>query len=295
LAWFYFFAQCLSLARQTGKIAARIDCHPHQEPDMPRAPLLHYTEQGSGPPLLVLHGLFGAGNNWSQIGKALAADYRVIQVDLRNHGQSFHDDLMDYPAMASDVWALMDHLQLEKSHILGHSMGGKVAMECALQHPDRVDKLIVVDIAPVAYDSRHHAVFDGIRSVELAHLQQRKDAETQLSRHIQDPIVVQFLMKGLHRTPAGFQWRFNAAILELHYANLIAAPAATGQFNGPTLFIKGMLSDYILPDHKAAIAQRFPNAQAKLIAGAGHWPHAEKPRLLLLMVNQFLQDAVPHD
>ena len=259
---------------------------------MSHAPLLHYTEQGSGQTLLVLHGLFGAGNNWNQIGKSLADDYRVIQVDLRNHGQSFHDDRMDYPTMAADIWTLMDHLDLKSTLMLGHSMGGKVAMECALQHPERIEKLIVVDIAPVAYESRHHAVFDGIRSVDLPHLHQRKDAETHLSAHINDPIVIQFLMKGLHRTPAGFQWRFNASILEQHYAELIAAPAATGVFNGPTLFIKGMLSDYILPDHKAAIAQRFPNAQAKLIAGAGHWPHAEKPRLLLLMVNQFLDPTV---
>lgn len=255
---------------------------------MSQAPLLHYTEQGTGQTLLVLHGLFGAGNNWSQIGRSLADHYRVIQVDLRNHGQSFHDDHMDYPTMAADIWNLMDHLQLKSTLILGHSMGGKVAMECALQHPERIEKLIVVDIAPVAYESRHHAVFEGIRSVDLPHLEKRKDAEAHLSAHINEPTVVQFLMKSLHRTATGFQWRFNADILEQHYSALIAAPAALGVFNGPTLFIKGMLSNYILSEHKTAIAQRFPKAQAKLIAGAGHWPHAEKPRLLLLMVNQFL-------
>ena len=118
----------------------------------------------------------------------------------------------------------MDSLNLQKAILLGHSMGGKVAMECALQHPERIDKLIVVDIAPVAYESRHGDVFEGIRSVNLPALEHRKDAAAQLEMHVSDPIIVQFLMKNLHRTPKGFEWRFNAAVLEACYAELIAAP-----------------------------------------------------------------------
>ena len=255
---------------------------------MPDVQQLHFTEQGTGQPLLILHGLFGAGNNWNQIGKELSKQHRIIQVDLRNHGQSFHNDRMDYPTMANDVLALMDHLGLPTAIVLGHSMGGKVAMELALQHPDRCQKLIVVDIAPVAYEPRHGDVFRGIRSVDLSGLQHRKDAQEQLATFISDKIVVQFLMKSLYRTETGFQWRFNAVALEAAYPALIAAPTATTAFEGPVLFIKGTQSDYILATHKDRINALFPHAQARLIQDSGHWPHAEKPRLLLLQVGQFI-------
>lgn len=249
---------------------------------------LHYTDRGQGFPLLILHGLFGSIDNWNQIAKGLEENHRIIQVDLRNHGKSFHHPEMNYLAMAQDVINLLDYLELEQANILGHSMGGKVAMELALAYPEKCHQLIIVDIAPRTYHPRHNDVFAGLNAVNLSKVAHRKDAEKALNQHVVDKMVAQFLLKGLYRSDTGFKWRFNVPVLEQEYKNLIAAPATDAVFHNPTLFIKGMQSDYIEASDRPGILKLFPNADAKIISDTGHWPHAEKPRLLLNLIEKFL-------
>jgi len=253
--------------------------------------LLHFTDKGVGPTLLILHGLFGASDNWNQIAKTLIDDYRIIQVDLRNHGKSFHSKEMNYRVMAEDVKNLLTHLNLSSAHILGHSMGGKVAMELSQHYPAFCKSLIIVDIAPRQYHPRHTDVFEGLNAVNLTLITNRKDAEQTLTQHLSDNTVAQFLLKGLYRSDHGFSWRFNLKELESNYQNLIAAPSMTTPFAGPVMFIKGMNSDYIQASDRPNILSMFPSAQSKVINGTGHWPHAEKPRLLIKIVQDFLKNS----
>ncbi|GGO88909.1 acyl-CoA esterase [Marinobacterium nitratireducens] len=250
---------------------------------------LHHQIQGQGRPLLILHGLFGNLDNWASQAKALADEYRVISVDLRNHGRSPHNDEMSYPAMAADLVELLDDLGLDQVLVLGHSMGGKAAMQLALQHPERVERLIVVDIAPVQYPHHHDDVFAGLFSVDLDSLKSRSDADRQLAPRVTDPMVRAFLLRNLYRNDAGrFAWRINLQGLHDGYAGISAAPQGK-PFTGPTLFIKGGTSDYMRAEHRDALLALFPNAGYKVIDGAGHWPHAEKPALMTRLIRSFLQ------
>ena len=239
-------------------------------------------------PVVLIHGLFGSFENLGVIARSLSENYRVINVDVRNHGRSGHSNEMNYALMAEDLAQTLDALHIDKAAILGHSMGGKMAMAFALKYPQRVSKLILADIAPVGYPPRHNAIIAGLKAVDLAALQQRGDADKQLAQFIPEAGVRQFLLKSLIKDADQFGWRFNLKALEQNYPELIAAPLAQGEFTGPTLFIKGGDSDYILPEHKATIMQLFPQAQAKIIQGTGHWLHAEKPAAFTKLVNDFL-------
>ncbi|WP_020681658.1 alpha/beta fold hydrolase [Marinobacterium rhizophilum] len=250
---------------------------------------LHHQIQGTGEPLLILHGLFGSLDNWGSQAKALSHDYQVISVDLRNHGRSPHDSEMNYAIMAQDLIELMDSLDLPRARVLGHSMGGKAAMQLALNFPARVEQLIVIDIAPVQYPHHHDDVFRGLFAVELNTLKSRSDAEKQLAPFVKDPMVRAFLLRNLYRTDAGsFAWRVNLDTLHREYANIAAAPTGT-PYMGPTLFIKGGNSDYIQPEYRDALLALFPHAGYKVIDGAGHWPQAEKPALTTRLLQNFLQ------
>ncbi len=250
---------------------------------------LHHQILGQGAPLLILHGLFGSLDNWASQAKALAAQFQVISIDLRNHGRSPHDSEMSYAVMAQDLVELMDSLNIERARVLGHSMGGKAAMQLALTHPERVEQLIVVDIAPVQYPDHHSDVFRGLQAVDLDTLGSRSDAEKQLMPLIDDAMVRAFLLRNLYRSDAGhFDWRFNLDALYQGYANISAAPEGTA-YDGPTLFIKGGNSDYIKPQHRQVILSLFPQADYKIVDGAGHWPQAEKPALMTRLILNFLQ------
>lgn len=250
---------------------------------------LHHQIQGEGQPLLILHGLFGSLDNWASQAKALADKYRVISVDLRNHGRSPHADETGYPAMAQDLVELLDDLGIDQAQVLGHSMGGKTAMQLALTHPDRVGRLIVVDIAPVQYPRHHDEVFKGLFAVDLASLRSRGDAEKQLAPFVAEPMVRAFLLRNLYRDEDGrFAWRINLAALYRGYAGISAAPSGN-PYPGETLFIKGANSDYIMPQYRDAILELFPNATYKVVEGAGHWPQAEKPALMTRLIANFLQ------
>jgi esterase len=245
------------------------------------------TDPGAATVVLI-HGLFGSYENLGVIARGLAEHFRVINVDVRNHGRSDHSEQMDYALMAEDLAQTLDELSISTTAILGHSMGGKMAMAFALQYPERVSKLILADIAPVSYPPRHNTIIAGLCAVDMATLENRSDADKQLAQYIPEAGVRQFLLKSLVKDEQGFHWRFNLDALKHNYAELIAAPLQQGVFTGPTLFIKGGDSDYILPEHKAGIMQLFPQAQAKIIQGTGHWLHAEKPAVFTKLVLDFL-------
>ncbi len=250
--------------------------------------ILHTHITGSGQPLVLLHGLFGSYENLAGIARALTDQWQIISIDLPNHGLSAHSEHMDYTSMVADLAETLDSLQIKHCALLGHSLGGKLAMAFALAYPKRVSQLIVADIAPVNYQRSHQAVFSGLTAVNLAAISSRSDADKQLAEHITEPGVRQFLLKSLEKTDSRFRWKFNLAALEQCYNTLLSAPTDDGSYAGPVLFIKGADSDYILPEHRPEIMRYFPAAQAKIINGTGHWLHAEKPAAFAKLVRDFL-------
>lgn len=250
---------------------------------------LNYQRLGSGHPLVILHGLFGSLTNWSSISKRLAARYSVFAVDQRNHGGSPHTDNMSYPLMADDLRELMQQQEIEQAHVLGHSMGGKTAMQYAIAFPDLVDKLVVVDIAPKAYPPHHDDIFAAMRSLDLA-ATSRADLDADLARTLPDPAVRQFLLTNIARDDNGnFRWKLNVDAIERAYPEIVGGLESTARFDGPTLFIRGERSEYIEADDQPAILQIFPHARFATIAGAGHWVHAEAPAEFLRVLQEFLE------
>ncbi len=251
--------------------------------------LLNYKIEGEGHPLILIHGLFGSLDNLGVLSRVLKDTHQVINVDLRNHGQSFHSETHSYEAMAEDLLVLMEHLKIEHAIFVGHSMGGKVAMRYASLAPHKVTKLVVLDMAPVDYNVRRHdSVFHAIQQTELASPTSRSQAMTVLDSHLTEAGVAQFLGKSIFKTEHGLKFRFNTQSLHDNYHNIIGwdhVPAT----QTPTLFIKGGNSDYLLPEHQASIQAQYPNAKAHIIANTGHWLHAEKPQEVLRVINKFIQ------
>ncbi len=252
---------------------------------------LNFIHQGQGYPIILLHGLFGSLRNLSQVSKALSQHYSVYLLDQRNHGSSPHSEHMNFVAMAEDIIHFMDAQNIEQAHLLGHSMGGKTAMQLALSHPERVNRLIVADIAPISYSRRHDPVIEGLKKVNEAQLASRKDADQLLSKYVIEPEVRGFLLKSLTRNQQGhFQLKFNLQSIAANYEHLIQGPDGT-PFNGPTLFIKGSESPYIQEKHRATTLKLFPNTRLKIITGTGHWLHAEKPAIFNRLVLEFLGNS----
>lgn len=249
---------------------------------------LHYQQIGQGPDVIVIHGLFGSLENLNVISKHLSSDYTVTSVDLRNHGLSAHSTEMSYSLMAQDIIDLMDDLNIEHAHFIGHSMGAKVAMQCGLNFAPRVSKLVIMDIAPVTYQERRHdEIFSALQSVSQHSINDRKQADLLLAEYIDEPGVRQFLLKSLKKTEQGMQWKFNHTVLQQEYANILTAPTGT-PYSGSTLVLKGSQSPYIDSSHRPAFLALFPNCQAKVIQGAGHWLHAEKPSAVNIAITGFL-------
>ena len=249
-----------------------------------------YSENGV--PVLVLHGLFGSLSNWGWHCKQLAQQYAVYGVDLRNHGDSPHSDQLDYQVMAEDVRQLIVRLGLESCCIVGHSMGGKVAMQLALSFPDLIEKLVIVDIAPVSYPEDadgHMNVLAAMDAFKLGEIKSRTQAEVTIEDYIPQEATRKFLLTNLVRNKEGsFEWRLDKDSIRKNYANLRAELIATMSFLKPVLFIKGSLSPYIKPEHEAQIKELFPAASVKLLMDAGHWLHAEKPQALQKILLKFL-------
>ena len=257
---------------------------------MNRQDRLNYREQGHGEVVVILHGLFGSMDNLSPTARRLSENYRVISVDLRNHGRSFHRAEMSYPEMAQDVVDLLNELMISETIVLGHSMGGKVAMQMALDYPEKVRALIVGDIAPVTYEHRHKNVLAAINNYRPEQAHSRKEADQQLANYIEMTSVRQLLIKSMLPNAKGeLVWRINAQALIDNYDNIRGMPDNIGKiFKGPTLFIKGAVSDYLLPEYWPIITRYFPQAEIKVVDNVGHWLHAEKPALFNGVVIRFL-------
>jgi esterase len=237
--------------------------------------------------IFVIHGLFGSLSNLANVANSLQTNYKITCVDLRNHGDSPHSDSMSYQEMSNDIFELADHLSIDNFSIIGHSMGGKVAMYCALQRPDRINKLVIVDIAPVKYGNHHQNVFDGLTTLIEKPIESRQTADKCLSVTIEDMGIRQFLLKSLFRKEGKFQLKFNLNGIMKNYTLISDWPNIDAIFNKPILFIKGADSDYILEKYSTSISRLFPKAQAKIISHTGHWVHADKPKMFNRLVMNF--------
>ncbi len=251
---------------------------------------LSISDVGQGPPLVILPGLFGSKRNWTSAARELAATRRVITVDLRNHGESPWDDVHDYPSMASDVAALLESLSFGPAAVLGHSMGGKVAMTLALNRSDLVDRLIVVDIAPARSTANTRAVLQAMQAVPLSSITTRSEAKAAMAEAVPSAGVRDFLALNLVNGPDGLAWGINLAAIDRNFENVLGFPAfpAEASFTNPTLFLAGGRSRYVTPDHHADIRRLFPRAQIETIPSAGHWVHADAPAEFLERVSRFL-------
>lgn len=250
---------------------------------------LNYKTFGQGYPVIILHGLFGTLDNWQTIARQLADHFTVYIPDQRNHGRSPHIDEINYPVLSEDLRHFMESHWIYKAHIIGHSMGGKTAMQFALDHGDMVDKLVVVDIAPKAYAGGHEEIFAALTSLDLQAIDSRQQAEVLLKRRIPEQGTLQFLMKNLSRDKDGrFVWKMNLKALYRHYLELTAAVTGQEPFEGPALFIRGERSPYILDEDLTDIRRLFPRATLATVPNAGHWVHADQPEALLGILRERL-------
>lgn len=239
------------------------------------------------PPVLLIHGLFGNLDNLGILARDLVRDRSVLQVDLRNHGLSPHAPEMNYDVMVQDLEALLNDLAIEKLDVIGHSMGGKVAMGLASHLSHRVHRLVLLDIAPVAYPVRRHdAIFQALNAVSDAKIDNRTQAAACMRQYMQEEGVIQFLLKSFHEG----EWRFNVPVLWDKYDD-ISDWKTIPPYQGETLFLKGSHSSYIQAAYRDAIAQQFPHAHAHIVAGTGHWLHGEKPVQVLRTIHRFLDEG----
>ena len=251
----------------------------------------------NGKALVILHGLFGSGSNWRGLSKILSKNFNVITIDLRNHGQSDHSKEWDYEVMASDVIETIDCLELSCFCLLGHSMGGKVAMQLASMVQEKqcrssfeILKLIILDIAPKNYDRHHDDILEGLNSVDCDSIGSRGEAEKVLMDHIKGRALVSFLLKSLRPQNGRYLWQFNLPVITSLYENILSEPEIVGVLKLPTLFLKGSLSDYILNEDEVFIKRAFSNVSIKEVSDAGHWLHAEQPEIVLSSINEFCEE-----
>ncbi|MFD2740145.1 alpha/beta fold hydrolase [Sulfitobacter aestuarii] len=245
-----------------------------------------HTPTAENPALLIVHGLYGSGRNWGVIARRLGDSRRVVTLDMRNHGHSPRAPSHSYPDMAEDLAELIEHLG-GPVDLCGHSMGGKAAMALALLHPEKLRKLIVADIAPVAYSHDQQQFIDAMRRVDLSTLTRRSEAESQLAEAGVDRSLQSFFTQSLDVTNR--QWRLNLNVLDAEMDKIIGWPETlVGSFSGPTLFLSGAESEYVLPEHRDRIKSLFPTARFAKLPGAGHWLHAEKPREFEAALRTFL-------
>ena len=241
----------------------------------------------SAPPLLIAHGLFGSARNWGVIARRLSDRREVLAVDMRNHGDSPRFATQSYADMAADLAAVIA-AHGGRADVLGHSMGGKAAMLLALTEGALVNRLVVADIAPVAYSHDQTRHIAAMRGLDLSRLTSRAEADRRLAARVTDPALRAFFLQSLDLKSAPPRWRLNLDVLEAEMPKIIGWPQVTGRFGGPTLFLSGALSDYVLPEYRGAIRALFPGARFAKLPGSGHWLHAEKPREFEETVRVFL-------
>lgn len=237
------------------------------------------------PTLMIVHGLYGSARNWGAVAKRLAKSRRVISVDMRNHGASPWHDTHSYADMAADLAEVIADIR-GPVDMMGHSMGGKAAMVCALEYPDLVGRLIVADIAPVAYSHSQMPYIAAMKAVDLSRVETRADASAMLAAHVDDPALISFFTQSLD--VSGRRWRLNLDVLADQMPLIMGFPEVSGVFGGPVLFLSGGASDYVNASHRGAIKGLFPKARFASIKGAGHWLHAERPREVIATVEAWL-------
>lgn len=241
------------------------------------------------PVVVLLHGLFGSSDNLSVIRRHLALEFRVINIDLPDHGKSPHSVVFSFNDYANQVIATLHKLQINSASFVGHSLGGKIAMWIAHLQAPLIDKLIILDIAPVSYEPSHQSVLEGLAAIPLESIKSRKEAETTMSGFIKDAGTSAFLLKSLYENSGIWHWRFNLNLLARDYHLLSDWPLSDGSvYAKEILFIKGEDSDYILPEHQGIIMAQFPKAKAKLVK-AGHWLHAQKPQIVNSLITKHLR------
>ncbi|MEO1010591.1 MAG: alpha/beta fold hydrolase [Bacteroidota bacterium] len=245
---------------------------------------------GKGEPLLILHGFLGMGDNWKTLGNRYAENgFEVYLIDQRNHGRSFWAETFHYNTLAEDLYDFLTHHQVGKAHILGHSMGGKTAMQLACSHPKMVHKLIVADIAPKYYPPHHQHIFDALNALDLSTMRSRSEVDEALANYISDSGIRQFLLKNLYRKDKDrFAFRCNLAVLRHKMEEVGEKIGDSQRYNGPTLFLRGERSDYISHEDMGAIKTHFPLSNLDTIPNAGHWLHAENPGQFLEKSLEFL-------
>lgn len=252
--------------------------------------ILAATEVGAGPPLVLLHGLFGAGQNWGGIRSVLARRFRVLTPDLRNHGSSGRDPDMSYAAMAADVAATMDAAGMPRAAVLGHSMGGKVAMALALAQPDRVDRLVVADIAPVRYKPALRGYVEAMQAIPLRSGLARREADAALAATIPEAGIRAFLLQNLRFESDPPSWRLGLAAIAAAMPEIEDfAPPTGARFDGPVLVMAGERSGYVRAEHHEVFRALFPAARFATVPAAGHWVHAENPAAFLALLQPFLE------
>ena len=251
---------------------------------------LNYKLLGENkPPLIILHGLFGSSDNWLTIGRKLSENYTVYILDQRNHGDSPHDSEHSYSAMADDLKNFIEEHEISAPHILGHSMGGKTAMNFAVKYPSLYEKLIVVDIAPKAYPVHHDQILEGLKSIDLESVKTRSDADKQLAEYVPEIGVRQFLLKNLNRDSSkSYSWKINLNVIDSSILKISEGLIGRTNSDNPVLFIGGKNSNYIVEEDFKLIKDHFPTAEIKMVDGAGHWIHAEKPDEFLKITEEFL-------
>jgi len=254
---------------------------------------LNYKSFGEGTPVVILHGLLGSLDNWQTFARKLSSDFKVFTIDLRNHGRSPHSDEHSYPAMVSDLVEFFTKHHIEDAHIIGHSMGGKVAMQFAITHSEKVLKLIVVDIAPKEYGRGHDTIFDALEDVDIFRITKRDDADAMLATHIDDFAVRQFLLKNLDRNADGsFSWKMNLDGLIRNYEQINQAIHSEKPVAVSAYIIRGGKSNYVLENDLSSFQKIFPKIELITIPDAGHWVHAETPDVFYAAVHKILADIV---
>ncbi|HEX8235738.1 MAG TPA: alpha/beta fold hydrolase [Abditibacteriaceae bacterium] len=252
---------------------------------------LHYENFGTGHPLIVLHGLFGSLVNWKPLSREWSEFFHVFAVDQRNHGRSPHSSTFNYAAMAADLNAFMQAHGLISTYLLGHSLGGKTAMQFALTYPEMVDKLVVVDMSPQASRPRHHSILAALQGLDLAAARSRRELDAQLAQHIFDREARQFLLMNITSDESGqLRWRMNLDALAQSYDEVNKAVDSQDTYEKPALFIRGEKSDYIPDEDLDTIKTLFPLSRVVTVTGAGHWLHAEAPQEFSRLVLDFLNE-----
>ena len=253
---------------------------------------LHFEAVGEGSSVIILHGLLGSAENWRSMSRRLGAHYKAFAVDLRNHGRSPHSEIFDYDVMAADLREFVEQHALTRIMLLGHSIGGKVAMQFAIDHPDRVDKLVIVDIAPRPYEPSQHDLLEALRLLDLSRYNSFGDVDAALAERISDASLRQFLLKNLARDENGhLRWKIDLEAIERNYHKLLRGLAAERTFDKPSLFIRGGRSNYIEDADTPLIRQIFPQAEIATLAQAGHWVHVDLPEEFFQIVVNFLRRA----